>query len=172
MEAARNGAFAGGPGSGKSHLATAIGMNAIRQGKSVRFWSVVDLVNQLETGKRSPPTGRTASIAEKLAHRDAVVLDELGYLPFSPGGAALLFHLISKLYERTSLIVTTKSRIQRMGNHLRRRQDDHGAPLPPDPPLRHRRDRQRELPLQAPQLKTINPWSELAAERRSKFRAD
>jgi len=82
-------------------------MNAIRQGKSVRFWSVVDLVNQLEAEKRLPPTGRTASIAEKLAHRDAVVLDELGYLPFSPDGAALLFHLIGRLYERTSLIVTT-----------------------------------------------------------------
>jgi DNA replication protein DnaC len=107
MEAARNVVFVGGPGSGKSHLATAIGMNAIRQGKSVRFWSVVDLVNQLEAEKRSPPTGRTASIAEKLAHRDAVILDELGYLPFSPDGAALLFHLISRLYERTSLIVTT-----------------------------------------------------------------
>jgi len=107
MEAARNVIFVGGPGSGKSHLATAIGMNAVRQGKSVRFWSVVDLVNHLEAEKRSPPTGRTASIAEKLAHRDAVVLDELGYLPFSPDGAALLFHLISRLYERTSLIVTT-----------------------------------------------------------------
>lgn len=107
MEAARNVVFVGRPGSGKKHLATAIGMNAIRQGKSVRFWSVVDLVNQLEADKRSRPTGRTASIAEKLAHRDAVILDELGYLPFSPDGAALLFHLISRLYKRTSLIVTT-----------------------------------------------------------------
>ena len=107
MQSARNVVFVGGPGSGKSHLATAIGMNAVRQGKSVRFWSVVDLVNQLEAEKRSPPTGRSASIAEKLAHRDAVILDELGYLPFSPDGAALLFHLISQLYERTSLIVTT-----------------------------------------------------------------
>jgi len=107
MHSARNVVFVGGPGSGKSHLATAIGMNAVRQGKSVRFWSVVDLVNQLEAEKRSPPTGRTASIAVKLAHRDAVILDELGYLPFSPDGAALLFHLISQLYERTSLIVTT-----------------------------------------------------------------
>lgn len=107
MQSARNVVFVGGPGSGKSHLATAIGMNAVRQGKSVRFWSVVDLVNQLEAEKRSPPTGRSASIAQKLAHRDAVILDELGYLPFSPDGAALLFHLISQLYERTSLIVTT-----------------------------------------------------------------
>lgn len=107
MQSARNVVFVGGPGSGKSHLATAIGMNAVRQGKSVRFWSVVELVNQLEAEKRSPPTGRSASIAVKLAHRDAVILDELGYLPFSPDGAALLFHLISQLYERTSLIVTT-----------------------------------------------------------------
>ncbi len=107
MHSARNVVFVGGCGSGKSHLATAIGMNAVRQGKSVRFWSVVDLVNQLEAEKRSPPSGRSASIAERLAHRDAVILDELGYLPFSPDGAALLFHLISQLYERTSLIVTT-----------------------------------------------------------------
>ena len=107
MESARNVVFVGGPGSGKSHLATAIGMSAVRRGKSVRFWSVVDLVNQLEAEKRSPPAGRTATIADKLAHRDAVILDELGYLPFSPDGAALLFHLISRLYERTSLIVTT-----------------------------------------------------------------
>ena len=107
MESARNVVFVGGPGSGKSHLATAIGMSAVRRGKSVRFWSVVDLVNQLEAEKRSPPTGRSATIADKLAHRDAVILDELGYLPFSPDGAALLFHLISRLYERTSLIVTT-----------------------------------------------------------------
>jgi DNA replication protein DnaC len=107
MEASRNVVFVGGPGSGKTHLATAIGMNAVRQGKSVRFWSVVDLVNHLEAEKRSPPTGRTASFVEKFAHRDAVILDELGYLPFSPDGAALLFHLISRLYERTSLIVTT-----------------------------------------------------------------
>lgn len=107
MQSARNVVFVGGPGSGKTHLAIAIGMNAVRQGKSVRFWSVVDLVNQLEAEKRSPPTGRSASIAQKLAHRDAVILDELGYLPFSPDGAALLFHLISQLYERTSLIVTT-----------------------------------------------------------------
>lgn len=107
MESARNVVFVGGPGSGKSHLATAIGMSAVRRGKSVRFWSVVDLVNQLEAEKRAPPTGRSATIADKLAHRDAVILDELGYLPFSPDGAALLFHLISRLYERTSLIVTT-----------------------------------------------------------------
>ena len=107
MESARNVVFVGGPGSGKSHLATAIGMSAVRRGKSVRFWSVVDLVNQLEAEKRSPPAGRTATIADKLAHRDAVILDELGYLPFSSDGAALLFHLISRLYERTSLIVTT-----------------------------------------------------------------
>ena len=107
MESARNVVFVGGPGSGKSHLATAIGMSAVRRGKSVRFWSVVDLVNQLEAEKRSPPTGRSATIADKLAHRDAVILDELGYLQFSPDGAALLFHLISRLYERTSLIVTT-----------------------------------------------------------------
>lgn len=116
MESARNVVFVGGPGSGKSHLATAIGMSAVRRGKSVRFWSVVDLVNQLEAEKRSPPAGRTATIADKLAHRDAVILDELGYLPFSADGAALLFHLISRLYERTSIIVTTNLSFSEWGS--------------------------------------------------------
>ena len=143
--------FVGGPGSGKSHLATAIGMNAVRSGKSVRFWSVVDLVNQLEAEKRSPPTGRSASIAERLTHRDAVILDELGYLPFSPDGAALLFHLMPAL--RAHLAHRDdQSLLQRVGRHLRRRQDDHGAPGPAYSSLRHRGNRQRELPLQEPKL--------------------
>jgi DNA replication protein DnaC len=65
---------------------------------------VVDLVNQLETEKH---LGKAGKIANRLINVDFVVLDELGYLPFSQVGGALLFHLISKLYERTSIIVTT-----------------------------------------------------------------
>jgi len=70
----------------------------------VRFFSTVDLVNALEQEKAKGKAGR---IAASLMRMDLVVLDELGYLPFSPSGGALLFHMLSKLYERTSVIVTT-----------------------------------------------------------------
>ncbi|HEX9016954.1 MAG TPA: IS21-like element helper ATPase IstB [Chloroflexota bacterium] len=94
----------GGTGTGKTHLAIAIARNVIRQGQRGRYFNVVDLVNQLEQEKLS---GRGGKLAENLARLDLVVLDELGYLPFSKNGGQLLFHLISKLYERTSLIITT-----------------------------------------------------------------
>ena len=73
-------------------------------GHRARFFSVVDLVNQLE---REQEHGKSGTLAARLARVECVVLDELGYLPFSKNGGALLFHLISTLYERTSLIVTT-----------------------------------------------------------------
>ena len=94
----------GGTGSGKSHLATAIAMQSIRNGKKARFFNVLDLVNQLEQEKLG---NRGGKLAEQMIRHDLVVLDELGYLPFSKNGGQLLFHLISKLYERTSLIITT-----------------------------------------------------------------
>ena len=100
----RNVIFVGGTGTGKSHLATAIAAHSIRTGRKGRFFGVVDLVNQLETEKH---LGNAGKIANRLVNVDFVVLDELGYLPFSQAGGALLFHLISKLYERTSVIVTT-----------------------------------------------------------------
>jgi len=94
----------GGTGTGKSHLAVAIARNLIKQGQRGRFFNVVDLVNQLEQEKLS---GRGGKLAESLARLDLVVLDELGYLPFPKSGGQLLFHLISKLYERTPLLITT-----------------------------------------------------------------
>jgi DNA replication protein DnaC len=96
--------FVGGTGTGKSHLATALARHVVLQGKRARFFSVVDLVNQLDAEKRA---GRARHLATRLLNQDVIVLDELGYLPFSADGGALLFHLISKLYERVSLIVTT-----------------------------------------------------------------
>ncbi len=104
LEEPRNLVFIGGTGTGKTHLGTAIGTQCIRLGKRGRFFSVVNLVNKLEQEKLA---GRTGSLASRLANVDFVILDELGYLPFSQAGGALLFHLISTLYERTSLIVTT-----------------------------------------------------------------
>jgi DNA replication protein DnaC len=104
LETQRNAVFIGGTGTGKSHLATAITANCIRQGARGRFFNVVDLVNKLEAEARA---GRQGRIAELLCRLDFAILDELGYLPFAHAGGQLLFHLISKLYERTSVIVTT-----------------------------------------------------------------
>ncbi len=94
----------GGTGTGKTHLAIAIARQSIRNGRKARFFNVLDLVNQLEQEKLNNKGGH---IAEHMARHDLVILDELGYLPFSRSGGQLLFHLISKLYERTSLIITT-----------------------------------------------------------------
>ena len=104
-ETAQNVVLIGGPGTGKTHLATAIGVAGIAaKGKRVRFYSTVDLVNELEKEKREGKAGR---IAQALLRLDLVILDELGYLPFSQAGGALLFHLLSKLYEHTSVVITT-----------------------------------------------------------------
>ena len=100
----RNIVLIGGTGTGKSHLAIAVARACIRAGARGRFYNVVDLVNRLETEARG---GRQGRVAEHLTRLDFVVLDELGYLPFAQTGGQLLFHLISKLYERTSVIVTT-----------------------------------------------------------------
>jgi DNA replication protein DnaC len=104
MDEAHNLILVGGTGTGKTHLATALGVAAIHEGKRVRFFNVVDLVNQLQLEKQMDKTG---SLARKLLQVDAIILDELGYLPFPESGGALLFHLISQLYEQTSIIITT-----------------------------------------------------------------
>ena len=100
----RNAVLVGGTGTGKSHLAIAIARSCIRSGARARFFTVVDLVNRLEAEAR---TGRQGRTAEHLVRLDLVILDELGYLPFAQSGGQLLFHLISRLYEKTSVIVTT-----------------------------------------------------------------
>lgn len=104
LDEAHNLILIGGTGTGKTHLALATAAHCVRIGRRSRFFSVVDLVNQLEQEKHQ---GKAGSLANRLTHVDLVVLDELGYLPFSQAGGALLFHLISTLYERTSILVTT-----------------------------------------------------------------
>lgn len=103
-DTAQNLIFVGGTGTGKSHLAIALGVAAIHTGKRARFFNGVDLVNQLEREKQ---LGKAGTLARQLTPIDVVILDELGYLPFSSTGGALLFHLCSQLYEKTSLIITT-----------------------------------------------------------------
>lgn len=100
----RNAVLIGGTGTGKTHLAIAIARACIRGGSRGRFYNVVDLVNRLESEARA---GRQGRMADYLSRLDFVVLDELGYLPFAQAGGQLLFHLVSRLYERTSIIVTT-----------------------------------------------------------------
>jgi DNA replication protein DnaC len=100
----RNVVLIGGTGTGKTHLAIAIVRSCIRSGARGRFYNVVDLVNRLETETRN---GRQGRLADYLTRLDFIVLDELGYLPFAQAGGQLLFHLVSRLYERTSIVVTT-----------------------------------------------------------------
>jgi DNA replication protein DnaC len=100
----RNVVLIGGTGTGKTHLAIAVARACIRDGARGRFFNVVDLVNKLEAESRS---GRQGRLADYLCRKDFVALDELGYLPFAQAGGQLLFHLISRLYERTSVILTT-----------------------------------------------------------------
>jgi DNA replication protein DnaC len=105
VDDAHNVVLIGGPGTGKTHIATALAVQAVMHNrKKARFYATVDLVNALEQEKAMNKAGQ---IAERLLRLDLIILDELGYLPFSPSGGALLFHLLSKLYEQTSIIITT-----------------------------------------------------------------
>ena len=100
----RNAVFIGGTGTGKTLLSVALARSCIRGGARGRFYTAIDLANRLEAEARE---GRQGRIADRLTRLDLVLLDELGYLPLAQAGGQLLFHLISRLYERTSIMVTT-----------------------------------------------------------------
>lgn len=104
LDTQRNVVLIGGTGTGKSHIAIGITRSLIRSGRKARFFNTVDLVNRLEMEMK---LGRGGRLADQLSRVSLLVLDELGYLPFAQSGGQLLFHLISRLYERTSIIVTT-----------------------------------------------------------------
>lgn len=104
LEHQRNVLLIGGTGTGSFHLAVSIARACIRRGKRGRFFNNVDLVNKLDAEARADRQGRTADL---LCRLDFLILDEIGYLPFAQTGGQLLFHLVSRLYERTSIIVTT-----------------------------------------------------------------
>lgn len=103
-EDAHNLILVGGTGTGKTHIAVALGTTLINQGKKARYYNAVDLINLLI---REQAEGATGKIIRQLEPLDCVIIDELGYIPFPKSGGALLFHLISKLYETTSIIITT-----------------------------------------------------------------
>ncbi len=153
IDSAHNVVFVGGPGTGKTHLATSLGVHAIRaHGKRVRFFSTVELVNLLEAEKAQ---GKAGQLAHRLMYVDLVILDEMGYLPFSqdrwglavpPAVQAVRAHQRGRHHQPVVLGV---------GQRVRRRQDDHRATRPTHPSLPHRRNRQPELALQALDCTTV-----------------
>jgi DNA replication protein DnaC len=149
----RNVVLVGGTGTGKTHLAMAIARSCIRAGSRGRFFNTVDLVNRLEAEGRA---GRQGRLADYLTRLDFVILDELGYLPFRPNWRTAPFPsgqppLRADLGDRHH-----QSRLWRMAERVRRSEDDNGVARSPDPSLRHRRDRQRQLALQEPRLSPIS----------------
>jgi DNA replication protein DnaC len=104
LETQENVFFVGNPGTGKTHLATALGHAACAQGKRVRFYTVTGLVTQLLEAREDRQLERPLKRIEKL---HLLVLDEFGYVPFTKIGAELLFEVISRAYERQSIVMTT-----------------------------------------------------------------
>jgi DNA replication protein DnaC len=105
----------GNPGLGKTHIAIGLGSSACRQGHRVRFFTVTQLVNELTLAQQEHQLSR---FLEKLARYQLLILDEFGYVPFSPLGAQLLFQCCSALTEKVSLIITTNLPFSEWGSVL------------------------------------------------------
>lgn len=105
----------GNPGLGKSHLATGLALAACRQGRRVRFYNAAGLVNELMAAQQDCRLSRFMASSLKM---HLIVLDELGFIPFSGSGAQLLFQFIANLYERVAVIVTTNLRFAEWGSVL------------------------------------------------------
>lgn len=133
----------GNSGTGKTHLATALAMEACRRGKRVRFFRVTERVTQLMEAREERQLAR---LRTGLAKLDLLVLDELGYVPASKIGAELLFDVISTAYERTSLIVTTKGALRELDGGPRQRASHRSRAGPADPPLPHPGSPRRQPP--------------------------
>jgi DNA replication protein DnaC len=104
IEEKTNACFIGNAGTGKTHLSVALGQAACRVGKRVRFFTAAGLVNQLEESQKQYRLERLMSGLEKV---DLLIVDELGYLSFSRGGAELLFQVFADRYERGSILITS-----------------------------------------------------------------
>jgi DNA replication protein DnaC len=136
IDNADNVVLVGGPGTGKTHIATALGVQAVEHHrKKVRFFGTVALVNALEQEKAQ---GRSGQIADRLMRCDLVVFDELGYLPFSSSGGALAVPSAKQAVREGLRRHHHRSELQRMGWRVWRREDDDGHARPPDPSHPHR----------------------------------
>ncbi|MCP8971381.1 IS21-like element helper ATPase IstB [Ectobacillus ponti] len=104
LQSKQNLLLLGSPGTGKTHLATALGVKACEMGHQVRFFRVADLVSQLEEALKQ---GTLPRLTKQIEACELLILDELGYVPFQKQGAELLFHIIADCYEQKSVIVTS-----------------------------------------------------------------
>ena len=168
-DTAQNLIFVGGTGTGKSHLAIALGVAAIHTGKRARFFNVVDLVNQLEREKQ---LGKAGILARQLTPIDVVILDELGYLPFIIHGWGLALPPVQPTLRKNLPDYHHQPQFWRMGAGVWRCQNDHRLTRPAHSPLRHPRNRQRLLPLQTAKEIRLIPWVILDAVSWILFNAD